>query len=220
MIFSLNQIDQISRKAARGAGLPWGLADDAGKAVRWLHACGLNGAAALANLLDRQDYRDCRPLAPASLSGVWRAPGGALDPLLAGAALSDCLAPARDAPVETGAIAHPLLAAGLVGHMAEIEDRAFTLTWPDVCLCCRRGGLRVAGEPQAVEAASAGFMVCRPATADGRTAQGRWRAPKAGETAVEAGVWARLERYARRTHVEATEASRRGGAGAGLRDND
>lgn len=39
-------------KAARGAGLPWGIAEEAGYAVGWLHARGWPGASALADLLN------------------------------------------------------------------------------------------------------------------------------------------------------------------------
>ena len=51
-LLSLNQIEQTTRKAARGAGLAWGLADETGRAVRWLHAHGLPGVAALADWLE------------------------------------------------------------------------------------------------------------------------------------------------------------------------
>ena len=34
MSFSLNEIEAMGRRAARGAGLHWGIAEEAGKAVR------------------------------------------------------------------------------------------------------------------------------------------------------------------------------------------
>jgi len=218
--FSLNQIDQTSRKAARGAGLPWGLADEVGKAVRWLHIHRLNGAPALAAWLDRHHRRriDYAQRAPASLSGVWRAPGGQLDPLVVGASLSDCIEGRRGTGIETGAIAHPLLAAGFIGVMAQSRDLAFTLTWPGGRLSCRRGGVQVSGS--AVDAETAAFLRCRPSEPRGRDFRGRCRAPRIGEAVVDSGAWARLEDHARRTCVSATVASRLAGAGAGLRDND
>ena len=220
MICSLNQIEQTARKAVRGAGLPWGLADDAGKAVRWLHIYGVNGVPALAALLARHDYSNPAALAPVALSGVWRAPGGTLDPLLAGASLSDCLDRAEEAPIETGVIAHPILAAGFIGNAAEIEDHAFILSWPDVRLCCRRGGVWLAGAQRAVETETAGFLTCRPSGDDERDFPGQHRTPQITEADVAPEPWARLEQYAHRTYVEATDASRIAGAGAGLHDND
>lgn len=48
---SLGELQALATKAARGAGLSWGLAQEAGWAVRWLEARGLPGAAALAEAL-------------------------------------------------------------------------------------------------------------------------------------------------------------------------
>ena len=50
---SLNEIESLCKKAARGAGLSWGLAEEAGKAARWLSAHGLDGPGVLARSCDR-----------------------------------------------------------------------------------------------------------------------------------------------------------------------
>lgn len=44
---SLGEVEALCKKAARGAGLPWGLAEEAGFAARWLSAHGLDGAGLL-----------------------------------------------------------------------------------------------------------------------------------------------------------------------------
>ncbi len=49
--WSLNEIEALAKKAARGSGCSWGVAEDAGRAVRWLEARGLPGAEALVTLL-------------------------------------------------------------------------------------------------------------------------------------------------------------------------
>lgn len=41
---SLGEVEALCKKAARGAGLPWGLAEEAGFAARWLSAHGFDGA--------------------------------------------------------------------------------------------------------------------------------------------------------------------------------
>ncbi|CAJ2376543.1 MAG: conserved hypothetical protein [Arenicellales bacterium IbO2] len=215
MICSLNQIEQSARKAARGAGFAWGLADETGRAVRWLHANGFRGAAALADWLDG-DIKSSG--APRSLSGVWRAPRGALDPLRTGAALGDCIESAG--AVETGAIAHPLLAAGFLGDAAHIDELVIELQWPGARLQCMRGGARRGGTRAAFEAARAAHLKCSVARAPGTSAGLRRRAARFGECRVPRAVWLRLDRHARRTYVEASEASRLAGAGAGLHDND
>ncbi|NND22495.1 MAG: DUF3726 domain-containing protein, partial [Silicimonas sp.] len=38
MSYSLNEVEATAKKAARGAGYPWGLAEEAAKATRWLCA--------------------------------------------------------------------------------------------------------------------------------------------------------------------------------------
>ena len=48
---SLGELDALAVKALRGRGCHWGMAQEAGWAVRWLAAAGLPGAAALADWL-------------------------------------------------------------------------------------------------------------------------------------------------------------------------
>ena len=87
--YALAEIEAQARKATRGAGYAWGLAEEAGKAVRWLSARGMPGAEALADLLAETDglpYGALRPLDPDA--SHWRGES-ALCPLIAGAALGD-----------------------------------------------------------------------------------------------------------------------------------
>ena len=51
MTWSLNEIESLAKNATRGAGRDWGLAEEAGKATRWLCAAGWPGADLLAELL-------------------------------------------------------------------------------------------------------------------------------------------------------------------------
>lgn len=71
--WSLGEIGALSLKAARGAVLSWGLAEEASWAVRWLGARGLPGAAALARHLREPD--GACPLA----LGAWIADTRTLD---------------------------------------------------------------------------------------------------------------------------------------------
>ncbi|MEM6578216.1 MAG: DUF3726 domain-containing protein [Pseudomonadota bacterium] len=89
MTHSLGEIDSLARRAARGAGMSWGLAEEAGQAVAWLSAHGLPGADDLAALLQRQDNRDHSAAHPMTDRSSWKARDGALCPIAAGAALSD-----------------------------------------------------------------------------------------------------------------------------------
>ena len=110
MTHSLNEIEAMAKKAARGAGLPWGLADDAGRAVRWLCARGLGAAEALAELLEQTDYSDPVAHAPVALRGDWGSERGSLCPLAAGTTLGDfARGLAALFAVETGGFDQPVV---------------------------------------------------------------------------------------------------------------
>lgn len=59
MNLSLNEVEAMAKKAARGGGFDWGVAEEAGKAVRWLCQNGIDGCAALAELLSTDDAEHC-----------------------------------------------------------------------------------------------------------------------------------------------------------------
>ncbi len=217
MSFSLNEIEAMGKRAARGAGLDWGIAEEAGKAARWLTAHGLPGPELLAELLTRNEGKSYAELAPVSVDGVWEAKSGQLCPLVAGAALSDRAAEvAAGREFEFGSIAFPLLLAPYAACGARSRGAAIELSWSGVMLTISPDdGLAVEGDIAAVAARTADYVHCRPAGKDTVT-------PPAGEPgrAVDAETWSRLSAFAHRTLAPATEASRLAGAGAGLTDND
>ena len=55
MSWSLGEVASLVAKAARGAGHPWGVAEEAAWAVRWLSACGVDGAEICATWLARDE---------------------------------------------------------------------------------------------------------------------------------------------------------------------
>lgn len=121
MICSLNEIEMLVRKAVRGAGYDWGLAEEAGKAARRLALAGHDAVAALLALCERFDGTDHADRAPAAIDGIWQAPGGLLCPLVAGTVLGD-LAPSS---VETGPMACPIIFAAIgesAGYALECDD--------------------------------------------------------------------------------------------------
>jgi len=217
MTFSLNEIEATGKRAARGAGLDWGIAEEAGKAARWLTAHGLPGPELLAELLTRNEGESYDELAPISVDGVWQAKSGWLCPLIAGAALSDRAAQvAAGCEFEFGPIAYPLLLAPYAACGACSRGAAIELSWPGAALTISPDdGLVVEGDMAAVAARTVSSVHCRPAAENTVT-------PPAGEPgrAVDAETWSRLSAFAHRTFAPATEASRAFGAGAGLVDSD
>lgn len=120
----------MARRAARGSGLPWGLADEAGRAVRVLCAAGVDGAAALAALLDElRARRDDKP-APLHLQDrVWAARAGALCPIRTGTALSDMARSLRADGVGLLRVLRPVLIVPFAADAARTLQAPVTLSW-------------------------------------------------------------------------------------------
>jgi hypothetical protein len=216
MIYSLNEIETMAGRAARGIGFAWGLAEEAGKAARWLTEHDLPGAEVLAELLSRNDGTDYSELAPVSQDCPWHARGGRLCPIAAGAALSDRANEiATGRVVELGPTSQPLLLAAGAASAARLTGASMELAWPDALLILTADGACIEGTRAALTCEFADRVHCRPTT---RTAiitpagnRGR---------AVNSASWRRLDAFAQRTFAPATAASRLHGAGAGIKDSD
>ncbi|MEM7222762.1 MAG: DUF3726 domain-containing protein [Pseudomonadota bacterium] len=214
MIYALNEVEATSRKAARGAGFAWGLAEEIGKAVRVLAAHGLPGPELLLAHLrasDRQAYDDWAPLA---IEGTWQARGGLLCPLIAGITLCDHHQQlTQDKGFSLGPTAFPLLVVPFVLRAA--ADRPLLLKWQGVEIHCAAGRLAVAGKSDDLRSPRAEGLTCTigPGPQSGET-------PSRHGREIDQEVWRALERFAHRTYVPASEASRLAGAGAGTSDND
>ncbi|MEZ5933296.1 MAG: DUF3726 domain-containing protein [Alphaproteobacteria bacterium] len=220
MSFSLNEIEAMGKRAARGAGLPWGLAEEAGKAARWLTARGLPGASLLADILSRNDKHDYGELAPVDVDGVWQAPAGRLCPLIAGAALCDRAAEiAGGRVIELGETAQPLLLLPYVAGAVKLTGATIAIAWGDLVVTLSPDGESIEGDRSALTARSAECVHCRPAVPVDAPAD---PAAQVNELAVpvDAASWSRLAAFAQRIFAPATEASRLAGAGAGLSDNN
>ena len=89
MNLSMNEVEAMAKKATRGAGYPWGLAEEAGKATRWLCENSIDGCAALRGVLEHFDGTSTAEIAPIIQSDDWHAASGTLCPVTAGATLSD-----------------------------------------------------------------------------------------------------------------------------------
>lgn len=190
MTWSLNEIETLCRKATRGAGYSWGLAEDAGRAVRWLEAHGYLGAQALAALLQVVDGANHSEMTPA-VGAVWQGKAP-LCPVITGAALADHTFLLEQGPITLGRTRFPLLLLPY-GAMAET---VFDIHWD--------GAL---GTTEAMNVTCT-LTKSRPPLAT------------ATRSSIPPGLFSQLDAFAQRTYAPATEASRIKGAGAGLTDND
>lgn len=199
--YSLAEIDGECRKAARGAGCPWGIAEEAGKAARWLAERGLPGPEALARLLLTPRNCPC---------GGDDGPGC---PLRIGAALSDTAETIAAGEGHRSIVAQPLIVFAIVGRAAAATGATFTVRWNGAEGVCGPHGFTLTA-PSGVLADVATLTVSKGASSPAPV-RGSLRA-----SAVDPGSWSVLNRYASQTYAPATEASRQRGAGAGGPDND
>ncbi|EBA16857.1 hypothetical protein RSK20926_03594 [Roseobacter sp. SK209-2-6] len=215
MNHSLNEIEAMSKRAARGAGLSWGLAEEAAKGTRWLAAFSFPGAEMLADLLTLNDRLPALDFSPAVLSGTWAAPAGRMSPLIAGAAMSDCAVRMEAGQViEMENVSLPLLVVPFAAGAALRLGVPVSVTWEDARLTTDGQRLCVQGEREAILCSHASTLTCAaPAEMSGQS-EPVMRAD------VDPQAWEKLGEFAHRTYAPATEASRILGAGAGLSDND
>lgn len=211
MTLSLNEVEALARKAARGAGYPWGVAEEAGRAVRWLSASEIDGCAALAALLVESDGIDLSGRTPAP-GPVWTSPTNRLCPLMTGGALSDLAETLAGQGTRLENVAHPILLAPFAGLSARCLESSVALEWDDTRVATDGEAVVVTG---AIGAASASVTVKIGSRFAAREVQ-----PKCSRANPNARDLEVLNRFAHRTYAPATEASRLSGAGAGLSDND
>lgn len=216
MSFSLNEIEAMSKKAARGSGLSWGIAEEAGKAVRWLASHNLPGARALVDLLALNETAAGRTAAPMALENLWAAPNGAtLCPLRTGAALSDCADQLPEQPIALGQIAYPVLLAPFAAWAAVHLGKPVCVSWGTTRIQSDGVGLRIDDPDTTLTVPSVAQVSC--SQADDITANFTQPTQRGS---VDAKTWNQLNEFAHRTYAPATEASRMLGAGAGVSDND
>ena len=210
MNLSLNEVEATAKKAARGATYPWGLAEEAGKATRWLCSHDIDGCRALIDLLGRIDGTDILGWLPRITDGIWAARDGMLCPLATGAAISDGAAEVAAKGIRTGAIAAPMLLAPFAALLAREFGKPLTISIGDVALCTDAERLSASGE---IPAWSSEVRI----RVGGSVDQSRRIVTRANPAPAD---WDALLSLAHRTYAPATDDSRLRGAGAGLSDND
>ena len=205
---SLAEIDAMGRKAARGAGFSWGMAEEAGRAARWLAAYGLPGPEALLTVLSTTDGAVAQH-APQIGGTSWRCEAGVLCPIAAGAALSDRAdGIARGMDVALGPVLMPLLVVPFLCRAARDLDCMIVMEGPGIRLVATAEG-PAAADWDALNVTRSGALLVT------RTAEPGHEPLRAGSEArsVPVALWRAMDGFAQRTYAPATEASRRAGAG-------
>lgn len=237
MILSLNEIEVNLRKAAIGASLPLGLAEDLGRAAAWLAVFELPAVPLCLEALGRlRAGLAAKPLLEEEEAGSWclRSENAVeLSSLYAGPAAADLLLAAASeerlpAKLRLDATDSPLLVLAAICDLLTLRS--------DVTLTCvsetAEGEAPLAVQQRGrVTFSKDSNMPCAltltlSAVAEGGDSasgqdffEGQARAAERGVT-VEEADWRRVQQLVAETLVPASELSRLQGAGAGLQDND
>jgi hypothetical protein len=213
MSWSIGEIGALAVKASRGCGFSWGIAEEAGFAVKWLQARHLPGTAALCQYL------------------TWYGTGHHVDwpeavgkesaycPLRTGTAFADGALPANLSLVRLcfPLLIVPFLACRTAGGHIRLEMEDIRLNISADSVSCTHNDTAIL-RPMA--AAVISFHM-EPDSSDGAMPycftpkHPLPRVPDHTSCCVN-----QLGRFAHNTYAPATEQSRLLGAGAGLNDND
>lgn len=212
MDYSLNEIESISKRAVFGAGYPWGIAEDAGIATRWLCKHSLNGCEVLANLLDAKLVISLPEHTP-EIEGLDWSGNENLCPLVTGSILSDFASHLLKGAISLTKVQSALLLVPFT-HLVSIQlGKCISLTnlvTEDVLVTLDAGSVELFKE---IQEGALDLKVC----VGGKISN---PVPISNRVKPNPSSMAILERYAGLTYAPATEESRNQGAGAGLTDND
>jgi hypothetical protein len=214
--YSLNEIDAQLKKAARGAGLPWGLAEEAGRYGRTLAQAAPQYLSAFADALEAlHEGRHAWQLI-FDETAIRAADDRPLSALALAPTLSDLSSVIENGTVALAApVAFPCLLAPALAAIVSRHGRQLSITIPLSKIligsniaeaAANLAGWNVLEKPTIA-------MVSVPAPASSASLP-------AGGIAIADDLWQRFDTLARLTYVPASETSRLAGAGAGLLDND
>lgn len=217
MIVSLNEVESLTLKACRGAGMSWGLAEEAAQAARWLAARGWTWDRSLVVLLARRSevspphvsVHDMRPARD----------GGALCPIHAGAAMADLLRPGERLTLHD--VMEPMWLVPFAHRRAGLI-RTATLTLVDGVMAIDDATVREIGtvETTHLSADRLDWIRIELSATGLATSAALPIGAQSGDRPIDPSAWEALEAWAARTYVAASLQSRIAGAGAGLSDND
>lgn len=195
LIVSLSEIEAMSKKAARGAGFSWGMAEEAGFAARWLATYRLPGPELLlAVLRTKPSPKQC--------------------PLTIGVRISDRARLLVDdgEAIRIDDAAFPVLTLPFLGQIT--KRFGCQLAFDDVMVTATgisEHGLNALAEQQR------GSFIIKSASVQEAV---ELRPQSVSGYPIDWADWEGLDGFASRTYVPASEASRSAGAGVGLTDND
>lgn len=217
LVMSRNEIAALCFKAARGAGMSWGLAEEAGRAAAWLAQRGLNGPRNLALHLEVAANRSWLDICPYVQAADWRARSETpLCPIALGATLNDFAllpeTPLGSSGIKTGAVSRPVLVLPFLAGIAETTGSDVRVSWPGGDASVGRDG-SVHGSVQDLADETQLPLHIQMGQPRKGTAHAVFMAPVSSNTLEQLNV------FAMKTTVPPSDRSRED-AGSGTTDND
>ncbi len=217
---SCNEAMSLCLKAARGAGMDWGMAEEAGFAAAWLVSLGIDGPTYLRAHLERAEGKDWNDLCPVVTPTTWRsAKDQTVCPIILGATLCDYaglpegLQP--NACIALGCVSAPILLIPFLAELALERNLTITLAWADGSICIEDDMASFGTASELLSTLQLDLKVsAKPAQQPFKT-----DARPTANAHTTAATIAALNNFAMRTTVPASDASR-ARAGSTLSDND
>lgn len=223
--FSSNEAASLVKLAARGAGYPWGVAEESAHALRWFANQETDGLSLFAALFKWSDAYAVGDLSIRTQGNNWSGQCGQLCPLLAGCAVNDFAdhLNAGNTLVLENIVCAAVLLPFLVQVSSEIQ-KSVEVRWADEWLVCDASmpEFVTSTEQARVELSTVytpvtiSLSCVEPSIEQGE----RWSVKKSQRVSSNVDVVQTLKQFAYRTYAPATEQSRLSGAGAGTSDND
>lgn len=218
MSFSLNEIQATAKKATRGAGYSWGMAEEAAMATGWLCGCGIDASRALAKALNAANEQDLTHMAPQNMGTKWQAISGIMCPLIAGVQIADFAAIAGPGKTEIDKVVAPVLLLPFAAIAARKTGGIVRIEWDGVLAKTDGYALHVSGDIPVLHTDISPVTITRFGAPAGDLPSPTM--PRHNRATPDPRDWQTLGQFAQRIYAPATRDSRLKGAGAGLSDND
>lgn len=215
-ILSRGEVESLCLKAARGAGMAWGLAEEAGFSAGWLWARGFDGTQRLLDHLLAMQISSGYNKSPLVMPRHWQAPEeGRLCPILLGVTLCDYMrlpeGLVMSGPLLVGPVNQPLLVLPFLAAMAAKMNKP-------VCMAWQGEFVLVTSEGELVS--SVAYPVFEEGLFEVSIAESvSYGIQPTGRHAVRDTTLSMLNDFAIKTTVMISDQSR-ADAGAGIEDND
>lgn len=215
--FSLKEFEALCQRAARGAYMPWGLAEDAARAVCWLESISFPSVSQFVGLLQRNDGVEISKLAIRPLNDgiLGKAKTGAC-PILTGSYLSDAHQTLDfKNGVQIEQVAYPCFLLPFLSAASATRADNLTVSWGNFEAKVSELGVQIlSGETEFGSAQSEMVYVVRNNTSPQR------RASPVSRLQVASDNLTILTELAVRTYLPETALSKATGAGGGSVDDD